>query len=100
AIAFGASVACLSTVAGFIALSAPLRDVPGAVRAIWQFLAPAALLAFLLGFRGALGLLEAAILAAQGALALTLYPRSSLLVESADQSTDPPSTPQTQRKRM
>ena len=92
AIVSGASVACLSTVAGFIVLAAPLRDVPDPLRGLWQFLAPGTLLVFLLGFRGTLGLLEAAILLGQGALALSLYPRSVMFVEPADQSTADSST--------
>src|SRR5438105_4451165 len=64
AIVFATSVAILSLVFGLlIFLAAPAVDSPSGTRA-WPFVAPMALLTLIGGFRGALGLLPAAMLLA------------------------------------
>lgn len=69
AVVFGTSVAALSTVIGFVTMTEPMHDLPPRAQRIWMFLPVPALLVFLLGFGGNLGLFEAAALAIQGALA-------------------------------
>lgn len=70
---FGTSVAVLSAVAGFVLLAAPLQDVPEEARRLWPFLPAPALLVFLLGFGGTVGLSEAGYLALQGLAMLLLW---------------------------
>lgn len=69
ALVFGTSVGVLSTVTGFVTMAEPLRDVPASAQRIWMFLPVPALLVFLLGFGGNLGIFEAGALAIQGTLA-------------------------------
>jgi Ca2+/Na+ antiporter len=72
-IAFGTSVAALSTIVGFLGITASVDVIPSRARRIWTFLPVVATLAFVIGFRGQLTLVEAIILAAQGALALLVW---------------------------
>jgi hypothetical protein len=72
-VAFGTSVAALSTIVGFLGISATVDVIPPRARRIWTFLPVVTTLAFVIGFRGQLGLVEAIILAAQGALALLVW---------------------------
>ena len=72
-VAFGTSVAALSTIVGFLGISGSVDVIPPRARRIWTFLPVATMLAFVVGFRGQLTLVEAIILAAQGALALLIW---------------------------
>lgn len=69
---FGTSVASLSAVAGFIALTRPLDALPRRAERLWSFLPVPATLAFVLGLNGEVGLFDAALLAAQGVLVLAI----------------------------
>jgi Ca2+/Na+ antiporter len=70
---FGASVASMSAVAGFVLLAGPVDFAPPRAIRIWAYLPLPATLAFVLGFRGNVGLFEAAILAIQGILAALIW---------------------------
>ena len=72
-IAFGTSVALLSTVVGFVVMPLPLDEVPARHRPLWFLVPVAAALAFLCGFRGALGYAEALTLLIQGGLLWTVW---------------------------
>ena len=83
-IAFGTSVAALSTIVGFLGISASVEVIPPRARRIWTFLPVVTTLAFVIGFRGQLGLVEAIILAAQGALALLVWEDAGEAWEESD----------------
>jgi Ca2+/Na+ antiporter len=72
-VAFGTSVAALSTIVGFLGITAAVDVIPPRARRIWTFLPVVTTLAFIIGFRGQLTLVEAIILAAQGALAMLMW---------------------------
>jgi Ca2+/Na+ antiporter len=72
-IAFGSSVAVLSSVTGFVVLAGPLDQMPPAVRRVWPFLTVTALLVFLLGFRGSFSPVDALLLLVQGFLCLMIW---------------------------
>jgi Ca2+/Na+ antiporter len=69
---FATSVASLSLAAGTVIFLQPMLAPPGARRA-WPMILPAALLAFLAGFHGALTGLHAVILAVEGIIVLMLW---------------------------
>jgi Ca2+/Na+ antiporter len=70
---FGTSVAMLSAVTGFVVLTGPLQHIPERPRRVWPFLPVPALLVFVLGFDGTLGVLHALVLLAQGILVLMVW---------------------------
>jgi len=71
-IIFGTSVAAISAVLGFVSMAGPLTNVPDRAARVWSFLPVAATLAFVIGFRGTVGVLDAALLLIQGALAINV----------------------------
>src|SRR6185436_1617584 len=73
AMIFGTSVAMLSVVSGFVALSGPLMDVPAQARRMWPFLPVLATLVFVLGLRGTLGVFEVTAFGVQGLLLFLLW---------------------------
>jgi hypothetical protein len=80
---FGCSVASMSNVIGFITLSTPLHKVPADQRALWRLLPVVTLLVFVVGLRGYLGLLDAALLGTQGLILLWLAKAPAHAVGSA-----------------
>jgi len=70
---FGTSVAAISSVAGFIAVVAPVGPAPAMAQRVWPFLPVPALLASMIALAGSLGLVEAALLIMQGMLALLIW---------------------------
>ncbi len=69
----GTSVAALSGVTGFLLIAGPVEQVPPCAQRVWLFAPVPVVLAFVLGIRGGLGLLDAGLLLAQGALLLFLW---------------------------
>ncbi len=70
---FGTCVAALSSVVGFIGMTATMAVVPGNLRPLW-FIAPVTVLLVLVcGMRGSLGWFEASVLITEGAAVLYLW---------------------------
>ena len=69
---FATSVACLSLVLGIVTYLAPVVALPPSRRA-WPFVMPAALLALIGGFGGALTLTHAGVLALLGIVVMNLW---------------------------
>jgi len=72
-VVFGTSVAAMSAVAGFVMLAGPAGTIPARAGRVWALLPAATTLAFAIGFRGNVGLFEAAVLAIQGVLVLGVW---------------------------
>jgi Ca2+/Na+ antiporter len=85
-IVFGTSVAALTTVVGFIALSGPVGDGPPRYRRIWPFQLAAAVLVFVGGFKGTFSWREAVALATEGILLLSLWNDKNEWREASAQS--------------
>jgi hypothetical protein len=86
AIVFGTSVGAMTSVVGFIAVGEPLDSGPPRWRRLWPFLLAAALLVFVIGFKGTFNWHDAIALATEGLILYTLWN------DRADAS---PATPQT-----
>jgi len=73
AVVFGTSVGAMTTVVGFIAVSEPVVAGPPRWRRLWPFLLAAALLVFVIGFKGTFSWHHAVALATEGLLLFTLW---------------------------
>jgi hypothetical protein len=70
---FGTSVGAVTTVIGYIAVAEPVEAAPPRWRRLWPFLLAAALLVFVIGFKGTFSWHAAVALAVEGLLLLTLW---------------------------
>ncbi|MGA2498666.1 MAG: hypothetical protein ABSH20_13050 [Tepidisphaeraceae bacterium] len=73
ALVLGTSVAALSGVTGFLLIAGPVEQTPPFAQPVWLFAPIPVVLAFVLGIRGGLGLMDAGLLFAQGVLLLVLW---------------------------
>lgn len=72
-VVFGTSVGAMTTVIGFIALAAPVEAGPPRWRRIWPFQLAAALLVFVMGFKGTFNWHDAVALGVEGLLLYGLW---------------------------
>jgi Ca2+/Na+ antiporter len=72
-VVFGTSVGAMTTVIGFIALAAPVEAGPPRWRRIWPFQLAAALLVFVMGFKGTFNWRDAVALGVEGLLLVSLW---------------------------
>jgi Ca2+/Na+ antiporter len=72
-IVFGTSVGAMTTVIGFVALGAPVEAGPPRWRRIWPFQLAAALLVFVIGFKGTFNWRDAVALGVEGLLLFGLW---------------------------
>jgi len=88
-VVFGTSAAVMSVVAGCAMMAGEPGQLPPHAQRVWAFLPAPALLTLLLGFRGMLGLFEAALLAAQGVLSWLVWTSAPLDMPHSPDSTSP-----------
>ncbi|MDB5323550.1 MAG: sodium:proton exchanger [Phycisphaerales bacterium] len=72
-IIFGTSVGAMTTVIGFIALASPVEAGPPRWRRLWPFQLAAALLVFVMGFKGTFNWHDAIALSIEGLLLYSLW---------------------------
>jgi hypothetical protein len=83
---FSTAIACLSLATGAVAFMG-VSNLSPAMRRSWAMLVPAALLAFLAGFRASVSLFNAGILAIQGVCVLLLWHDASAPTSVLDPAT-------------